>query len=73
MGITAAAIAVTKNLRSRKKRRSQSHAAAAASGSAGGSQVTLAFEGVHCSITSKKGGTGKVILDNVSGTATPGR
>ena len=72
MGITAATIAVIRNLRSRRKRRAQSKAAAASS-SAPSSQVLLAFEGVHCSIVAKKGGNQKIILDNVSGEAKPGR
>ena len=76
VGVTAATVAVIKTLRGRKRRKHESHAAAAAAAatsSAAGAQVTLTFEGVHCSIVGKTGAKKKVILDDVSGAAKPGR
>lgn len=71
-----AAVSVFRGLKNRHSKKREAATKSLDNGSAGNGaakqHVHMAFERVHCSITDKRGNT-KTILDNVSGTAKPGR
>ena len=69
--IGSLSIGLVKHLVQRKKR-PQRGRGSLGEDDAGQTQVTLEWDSISCTMTSKKGGT-KEILQNVSGEAEPGR
>lgn len=71
MAIGSASIGVIRHLIQKKKRRDGEERSRRLD-EAGQKQVKLQWDSVSCTLTTKKGGT-KKILQNVSGEAKPGR